>query len=131
MNLALFDFDGTITSRGLSRHGAAFADLRHGLPPTVIFHGKADAVVPYADVEKFCAESQKLGNRCQVFGYDGAPHGFFNPRVNKGKWYDETLQELDRFLTTIGYLPARIKSSRRLRSSSEMLLLLSMVIQPL
>ncbi len=60
---------------------------------------------PYADVEHFCAESSALGNDCKVIGYDGAPHGLFNPNTADGKWYREKLLEADRFLTTLGYLP--------------------------
>ena len=76
--------------------------IRPGLPPTLILHGKEDATVPYANVERFCAESIKAGNQCQLVGYEGAPHGFFNA----GKWYEETVREMDRYLTTLGYLPA-------------------------
>jgi acetyl esterase/lipase len=76
--------------------------IRPGLPPTLILHGKDDATVPYAHVERFCAESSKAGNQCQLVGYEGAPHGFFN----SGKWYEETVREMDRFLTTLGYLSA-------------------------
>jgi dipeptidyl aminopeptidase/acylaminoacyl peptidase len=76
-----------------------------GLPPTVIFHGTADTSVPYADVDRFCAEARNRGNQCQLVGYEGATHGFFNPQNAAGKWYRETLLEADRFLTKIGYLP--------------------------
>jgi acetyl esterase/lipase len=73
----------------------------------VIFHGRADTTVPYADVEQFCAASKKAGNSCQLFGYEGATHGFFNPSRDGGKWYEETVLEMDRFLTTAGYLSSR------------------------
>lgn len=78
--------------------------IHRGIPPTVVFHGKADATVPYADVERFCAESMKAGNQCQLFGYEGATHGFFNPSRDGGTWYRQTLLEMDHFLTKIGYL---------------------------
>jgi acetyl esterase len=86
--------------------GSPFHHLRPGLPPTLILHGKADTTVPYADVDRFCAESTKLGNTCQLIGYEGATHGFFNSDTPAGKWRSETLLEADRFLTRIGYLPA-------------------------
>jgi dipeptidyl aminopeptidase/acylaminoacyl peptidase len=73
----------------------------------VIFHGKADTTVPFADVEQFCAASKKVGNSCQLFGYEGATHGFFNRWRDAGKWYEETVLEMDRFLTSAGYLPGR------------------------
>lgn len=88
---------------GKGRDASPVHHLRKGVPPTVIFHGKADQTVPYEQVERFCSESQKLGNQCQLFGYEGATHGFFNA----GKWRDETVREMDRFLTSLGYIPAR------------------------
>jgi acetyl esterase/lipase len=77
--------------------------VRKGLPPTLILHGRADTTVPYVTAEAFCAEMTKAGNRCELAGYDGMPHGFFN----KTK-YDETLAETDRFLTSLGYLPKKV-----------------------
>lgn len=76
--------------------------IRKGLPPTLILHGRADTTVPYVTAEAFCAEMKKAGNRCELVGYEGQPHGFFN----KDK-YDETLAEADRFLTSLGYLPKK------------------------
>jgi acetyl esterase len=90
---------------GRGREGSPLAHLSRGLPPTLIVHGKADATVPYLSVERFCAEASKLGSRCELVGYEGAGHGFFNPGRDGGKWYKETLAEMDRFLTSLGYLP--------------------------
>ena len=51
-----------------------------GLPPIpFLLHGKADATVPFADVERFCAAATERGNQCRLVGYEGAAHGFFNP----------------------------------------------------
>lgn len=74
--------------------------MRKGLPPTLILHGRADTTVPYVTAEAFCAAMKKAGNRCELVGYDGQPHGFFNAAK-----YEETLAEADRFLTSLGYLP--------------------------
>ncbi|MFM7208563.1 MAG: alpha/beta hydrolase [Verrucomicrobiota bacterium] len=73
--------------------------VRKGAPPTVIFHGKADTTVPYATVEKFAEVMKSVGSRCDLIGYEGQPHGFFN----KAK-YDETLAAADEFLTSLGYI---------------------------
>jgi acetyl esterase/lipase len=91
------------------RDGSPLHHVRAGLPPTLIMHGKADMTVPYALVDQFCSEAKALGNQCRLVGYDGAPHGFFNPRAGDDMWYRETLLEADRFLTTLGYLPAPSK----------------------
>ena len=74
--------------------------VRAGLPPTLILHGRADSTVPFASAEAFAAEMKKAGNRCELVGYEGQPHGFFN-----GARFDETLAEADKFLVSLGYLP--------------------------
>jgi len=86
------------------REGSPFHHLRSGLVPTLILHGKGDATIPYSDVERFCAQARKLGDRCELVGYEAATHGFFNPQRDEGKWYRETVAEADRFLTGLGYL---------------------------
>ena len=86
------------------RDGSPFHHLGPGLPRTIIFHGKNDTTVPYTDVEQYCAAAVKHGNQCDLIGYEGATHGFFNRGNADGKWYRETLLEADRFLTRIGYL---------------------------
>ena len=42
------------------------------------------------------------GNRCDLIGYEGEKHSFFN----KSK-YAETLAVADDFLVSLGYLPAK------------------------
>jgi acetyl esterase/lipase len=76
--------------------------VKKGTPPTIIFHGKADTTVPYSTVEKFAEVMKAAGNRCDLIGYEGQPHSFFN----KSK-YAETLAAADDFLVSIGYLPAK------------------------
>jgi acetyl esterase/lipase len=79
--------------------GSPLHHLGRNLPPTLILHGKADASVPYSDVERFCEAATRLGNTCQLVGYEGAGHGFFN-----NTWREETMLEADRFLVALGYL---------------------------
>ena len=76
--------------------------VKKGVPPTIIFHGKADTTVPYTTVEKFTEVMKAAGNRCELIGYEGQPHSFFN----KSK-YAETLAAADDFLVSLGYLPAK------------------------
>lgn len=91
--------------------GSPIHHLSKSLPPTLILHGKADGLVAFADVERFCNESRKLGNQCRVVGYEGADHGFFNPDRRDGTWYRETLLEADRFLTDLRYLPGPVPTT--------------------
>ena len=76
--------------------------VKKGTPPTIIFHGKADTTVPYTTVEKFAEVMKAAGNRCDLIGYEGEKHSFFN----KSK-YAETLAAADDFLVSLGYLPAK------------------------
>ncbi len=73
--------------------------VRAGLPPTLILHGRADTTVSFASAEAFAAAMKKAGNRCELAGYEGQPHGFFNTAK-----YDETLADADKFLVSLGYL---------------------------
>jgi len=75
-----------------------------GLPPTIIFHGKDDKVVPIASIEDFNKKMLLHNNRCEFYSYPNAGHGFYNKGKNKNKWYLDTLSKLDAFLSDIGYL---------------------------
>jgi acetyl esterase len=74
--------------------------VKPGAPPTIIYHGKDDVTVPFATVEAFTAVMKKAGNRCELMGYEGAGHSFFN----QGKHYELTLADTDKFLTGLGWL---------------------------
>ncbi|MEZ6092011.1 MAG: prolyl oligopeptidase family serine peptidase [Pirellulaceae bacterium] len=78
--------------------------VRSGQPPTIIFHGKADTTVRYRTAELFTDRMKKAGNRCELIGYEGKPHGFFNFGRDNNEAYQSTLAELDRFLESLGYL---------------------------
>jgi acetyl esterase/lipase len=82
--------------------------VKKGAPPTIVFHGKADTTVPYATAEKFTEIMRAAGNRCELVGYEGQPHGFFNHGRGDNKMYAATLAATDAFLVSLGWLkPAR------------------------
>ncbi len=72
-----------------------------GAPPTIIFHGKADTTVPYVTAEAFTEKMKAAGNRCELVGYEGEKHGFFN---YPNKAYTDALRKTDEFLVSLGYL---------------------------
>ena len=80
--------------------------VRGGLPPTIIFHGMADSTVSFASVERYTEVAVAAGNRCELAGYAGAGHGFFNSGRNgqPGEFYLATVHRLHRFLNSLGYL---------------------------
>ena len=74
-------------------------NLDQKTPPTIVFLGTKDRLIPVATAEKYRDTMKKAGVRSELFLYEGQPHGFFN----KAK-YDETVKEMDAFLTSLGYL---------------------------
>ena len=92
------------------RAGAKLVDISpfHNLPaqtgPCIIFHGEADTTVPFASAELFTAAAKKAGNQCNLVGYPGKPHGFFNFGRDKNVPFRATLNALDQFLVDLGYL---------------------------
>jgi acetyl esterase/lipase len=91
---------------GTERVGDRFKELSpaHNIssddPPTAIFIGRNDRLIPTATVERFAANMKAAGVRCDLHIYDGQGHGFFNiPTYQK-----ITLVEADKFLASLGYL---------------------------
>lgn len=69
-------------------------------PPTIVFQGTNDDLIPVATAKLFRDKMVKEGNKCELFLYEGQPHGFFN----KKEYVTKTMAETDRFLTALGYL---------------------------
>jgi acetyl esterase/lipase len=75
-----------------------------GAPPTILFHGRADTTVPFVTVEMFTDKMKAAGNRCELVGFEGQTHGFFNFGRNENKFFLDTLKQADKFLVSLGYL---------------------------
>ncbi len=67
-------------------------------PPTLLLYGTADELI--AQVDEFMERAKELGGHVEIFTAEGAPHGFFN----WPKWKAKTIQRMDEFLVSIGYL---------------------------
>ncbi len=72
-------------------------------PPTVIFLGTKDKLIPVKTAERYKELMTKNKSRCDLHLYDGQLHGFFNYRGDM-KFYKKTVIEADRFLASLGYL---------------------------
>lgn len=75
-------------------------------PPTIIFHGTADVVVPFDQAVAFTERMRAMGNRCELVPFQGAGHGFFNLGRGEGSAYRDTLARTEAFLAALGMGPA-------------------------
>lgn len=78
--------------------------IQQGAPPTIVFHGKADTTVAYQTAEMFAEKMREHKARCELKGYAGQGHGFFNYGRSKNVMYKRTIADLDQFLESLGYL---------------------------
>ncbi|TLX71793.1 alpha/beta hydrolase [Labilibacter sediminis] len=74
-------------------------------PPTIVFMGDLDKHTPVSTTLLYEQGMKANGNSCKTFIYKGQKHGFFNLHKSKDKTYFiETAKEMDRFLSSQGYL---------------------------
>jgi acetyl esterase/lipase len=78
--------------------------VKPGIAPTIIFHGESDTSVAFSSVKAFDDSMKKAGNRCELVGYPGEGHGFFNYRNGGGKNFFDTLEKTHRFLASLGWI---------------------------
>ena len=78
--------------------------IRRKLPPMLFFHGKADRITPFEEVDKFRRRMRWRGNSCEVVDFIRADHSFFNFNVSN-KNFESTIATADRFLVDRGLLP--------------------------
>jgi acetyl esterase/lipase len=85
-------------------------NIRKGAPPTIVFLGTNDSLIPVATAERYKELMEAAGSRCDLHLYEGAAHGFFNFK-RPGHYFEKTVLEMDRFLQSLGYLegPATIE----------------------
>lgn len=76
--------------------------LSKDMPPTIVFLGTKDKLIPVATGEAFQSKLDELGVRNELHLYKDAAHGFFN----KGEPYEDTLKKSIQFLTSLGYVTA-------------------------
>ena len=75
-------------------------NIHKGAPPTIIFLGTKDKLVPVETAQYYKKVMEKVGSRCDLILYPGAGHGFFN----KEEYVEKTLSEADQFLISLGYI---------------------------
>lgn len=84
-------------------------NIKKGTPPTIVFLGREDHLIPVSIAENYKSKMEAVGSRCDLFLYDEAGHGFFNENKFDGKFYKLTVRETDLFLKSLGYLKGNPK----------------------
>jgi acetyl esterase len=77
-------------------------NIKKGAPPTIIFLGTADKLIPVETAEYYKTVMEKVGSRCDLYLYEGQGHGFFNFKYPE--YYNKTVFQADKFLNSLGYL---------------------------
>ncbi len=81
-------------------------NITKGDPPTIVFLGSEDKLIPVSTAEKFRDDQEALGIKSELHVYAGEPHGFFNLKLSQGKkeHFIDTILKTDAFLVDLGFL---------------------------
>jgi acetyl esterase/lipase len=77
-------------------------NLNRGAPPTILFLGTEDDLIPVETAAYYKTVMEKVGSRCELFLYEGEKHGFFN--YGNFDNYKKTVNEANRFLVSLGFI---------------------------
>lgn len=69
-------------------------------PPTVVFLGDTDKLIPVSVLREFEAEMKRVNARCDAHVYPSAGHGFFN----RDPHFTLTLIEADKFFGSLSWI---------------------------
>ena len=75
-----------------------------GAPPTIVFLGTRDDLIPMRTAQQFEDSMKAVGCRCETRFYVGQKHGFFNKGRADDKYFIATILETDKFLKSMGWL---------------------------
>ncbi len=93
---------------GFERIGDQYPDfsplhnIHDGAPPTIIFLGTEDHLIPVETAKYYKIVMEKVGSRCDLILYPGQPHGFFH--FGRQKYFNKTITETEQFLTSLGFI---------------------------
>ena len=78
-------------------------NIRKGAPPTIVFLGTKDDLIPVATGEEYDRRMKAAGSPSELHLYKDATHGFFN-QGRPGDHYADTVTKMDAFLVKHGWL---------------------------
>ena len=78
-------------------------NIAKGSPPTIVFLGTKDKLIPVSTAEEYHKRMKDIGSRSELNLYKDATHGFFN-KGKKGEHYPDTIAKMDKFLVSLGWL---------------------------
>ena len=73
-------------------------------PPTIVFLGSADNLIPVETAESFERKLEENGIDSELHIYEERAHGFFNRGKGDGQDFIDTVLKTDAFLVKHGYL---------------------------
>jgi acetyl esterase len=79
-------------------------NINENTPPTAIFLGTKDKLIPVKTAQDYKQLMEDNGRRCDLYLYEGQPHGFFNYKSSNLENYNKALSDMDTFLSSLGYL---------------------------
>jgi acetyl esterase/lipase len=92
-------FDAVSTNmthwRDIGRESSPIYHVNSNLPPTLIYHGDADTLVPLDQSERYRDRAEALGQKVKLVVHRGGEHGWLTmiwDIVNFAAWFDEHLR---------------------------------------
>lgn len=79
-------------------------NVREGAPPTVVFIGTEDKVVPEEVILEFECRMNDAGVPCKAFVYEGLPHSVYHRRYAGERGFSYCLYETDHFFASLGWI---------------------------
>lgn len=92
------DFAFLLQGRAEPEDLSPYHHLKAGMPPMCLIHGTADDLVPFESVREYAEKSVALGNRCDLYPFEGTDHFFGN--VDGA----EVFRLIDEFFESLGYI---------------------------
>jgi acetyl esterase len=105
-------FQGLLLGRATAEALSPDEHIYRRLPPTIIFNGASDSLVPISGSRRFCQRARQFGGECMLIEYPGVGHLFTRNLSNQFDSFDpdprdvtDAIAKGDEFLAAQGFLP--------------------------